>query len=213
MMKYSLAAALARIEKLSQMDEKTHKPHKNDIAQRDNINNIKAKSSNISYINNKQSSPSSAYPPDLEDALEHNLYNRSYLSNLQGLGDADNAKLWIDSNLAYSNKKNNSSNSNDSNYTPHNQHKTSGHYVGLKLRVNSDPTFLLAQQWGMLAKWLYILCRDYGEQTVKAKIEYVSAIADGYFGDAESIATQRGKMTTHLVRSCKPRRKYAQQKT
>lgn len=210
MMKNTLATALARIEQLSQMDEKTHKPHKNDIAQRDNITYIKENSSNINYINNKPASPSSDYPPDMQDAFEHNIYNRPYLSNLEGLRDADNAKLCIDSNLAYSNKK---SNSNDDSYTPHNQHKTTGHYVGLKLRVNSDPVFLLAQQWGMLAKWLYILCRDYGEQMVKAKIQYVAAIGDAYFGDAESISTQRGKMTTHLVRSCKPRRTHAQQKT
>lgn len=209
MMKYSLATALARIETLSQTDEKTHIIHKNDIAQRDNINNINHKTSNISYINNNHPAPISDYPQTTEQAFEHNIYNRSYSFNLQALGDAEDAKLCIDSNLAYSNKKSNSSNSNNDSNTTHNQHKTPANYVGLKLRVNSDPVFLLAQQWGMLAKWLYILCRDYGEQTVKAKIQYVSAIADGYFGDAESIATQRGKMTTHLVRSCKPRRKYA----
>lgn len=213
MMKYSLATALERVQKLSRLDDNFVNHQNTDHKKTGNINNIKQTVSNISHIINNQSSPTLDNPPSLINAFEHNIYNQPYSNSVRLLKDAALGKLSIDSNLADSNKKNNSSDS--SNSTDHsntnypNTHKTPANYVGLKLRVNSDPVFLLAQEWGMLAKWLYVLCRDYGEQTVRAKIEYVSAIADGYFGDAESVATQRGKMTTHLVRSCKKRKAHA----
>jgi hypothetical protein len=63
---------------------------------------------------------------------------------------------------------------------------------GLKMLINTDRTFLKAQEWGMYPGALTNLCNEYGVLFVKERIDRVAKIGDGYFNRDNPVAKQRG---------------------
>ncbi|HEY9685907.1 MAG TPA: hypothetical protein V6C52_02910 [Coleofasciculaceae cyanobacterium] len=96
-------------------------------------------------------------------------------------------------------------NSKISNPENHKTDKTYKDYRGLYLLIHSDPSFLLAQDWGMEPGLLYKLCKQYGTAWVKSCIVKVHGIGDRYFREGDPIPPQRGRYCrTMILRDGKP---------
>ena len=71
---------------------------------------------------------------------------------------------------------------------------TARDYSGLKAKVNSDPVFVMLQDWGVGAPFIYAAARDFGESRVKESAQRIAKLREGYFRQGFPIPQQRGRI-------------------